>query len=83
MDLKVVIQTCTLTQYGNYFVVAQLDEIVYADKSKKSQKFRSEVNFNTNMPSFKKNVFQFTNLSYGSKMTLKIGCFNTRLFVEP
>jgi len=83
MDIKVIVQNCTLTQEGNYFMLLQLDELFFSDKDKKSTKFRSEVQFNSSHPSFKKNVFQFSNLSYGNRITLKIGCFNTRLMTEP
>lgn len=60
-----------------------MDELQYARKERKSQKFRSEVQFSSSNPQFKKNVFQFSALSYGDRLTLKLGCFNTRLLSEP
>lgn len=83
MDLKVILNNCILQDIGNHFIVVQIDEIQYADRQKKTTKFRSEVSFNSATPLFKKNVFLFEGLSYGNKMTLKIGCFATRLLSEP
>ncbi|CAD8210830.1 unnamed protein product [Paramecium octaurelia] len=83
MDLKVIIQNCVLVTQGNFFMVVQIDELQYTSKEKKTQKFRSEVQFTNAHPQFRKNVFQFTNLSYGDRVTLKVGCFNTRLTSEP
>ena len=60
-----------------------MDELLYTDKNKKTQKYRSEVCYDTAYPQFKKNVYTFTNLEYGNKITLKIGVFNTRLISEP
>jgi hypothetical protein len=38
-------------------MVVQIDELQFAAKDKRIQKFRSEVQFTTAHPSFKKNVY--------------------------
>ena len=83
MDLKVLINQCSLAETGNFFVVVQIDELLYEERKKKTQKFRTELQLNTSNPHFRKNVFLFENLSFGSKLTFKLGCFSCRLLSEP
>lgn len=43
MDLKVMIANGHFSVHGNYFIIAQLDEVVFPQKDRKSYKQRTEV----------------------------------------
>ncbi|EAS01999.1 hypothetical protein TTHERM_00500850 (macronuclear) [Tetrahymena thermophila SB210] len=83
MDLKVLVNSCNFKVMGNYFIVAQLDELTFPEQNKKVQKARTEIQLRTQTPTFQKNMLTFKDLSFGSRLTLKLGVFLTRLQSDP
>ena len=49
----------------------------------KTHKFRSEIVINSNQPKFKKNSFIFQDVSFGSRLTIKFGIFQTKHYSDP
>ena len=60
---------------GNYFLLVQLDETEYPSKLTRTQKYRTEIDYSTEFPSFQKNYFVFNNVQLGNKLTFRIGLF--------
>lgn len=77
-----MIQHCELRHRANFFIVGQCDAIIYPEKVKKSQKFRTDISTDTEYPKFSKNVFKFENISLGNRVLLKFGCFRTKENVD-
>jgi len=64
---------------GNYFVVIQLDEVEFPSRARKTYKYRTEVIPLATTPKFIRNVFTFQNISLGSRITVKVGLFDSKL----
>lgn len=58
--------------------MGQCDAIIYPEKAKSSQKFRTDLSTDTEYPKFAKNVFKFENISLGNRVLLKFGCFRAK-----
>ena len=82
MDLKVEILSTNLRESANYFLMVQMDEMEFPEKNIKTIKFRTEILPLVSQPFFTRNLFIFNGLSFGSRLTLKIGCFSTSLLSE-
>ena len=63
---------------GNYFLVVQMDETELNSGNTKTQKYRTEIDRNTEYPQFFKNYFEFF-ISTENKITLRVGLFNTEI----
>ena len=63
---------------ANFFIVGQCDAIVYPEKKKSSQKYRTDLSTDTEYPKFSKNVFKFDDISLGNRVLLKFGCFRAK-----
>jgi len=77
-----MIQHSELKHRANFFLVGQCDAIIYPEKTKKSQKFRTDVSTDTEYPKWSKNVFKFENISLGNRVLLKFGCFRAKESVD-
>lgn len=64
-----------VTQKGNYFLLVQLDETEFPSKLRRTQKYRTEIDYSTEFPQFHKNYFEFTNVQLGNKLVIRIGLF--------
>ena len=73
--LSLEITRCDVKEKSNYFVLVQLDETEYPSKLIRTQKFRTEIDYTTEFPSFQKNYFIFSNVTLGNKLILRIGLF--------
>ena len=62
---------------GNYFMLVQLDETDSITGLKKSKKFRTEIDFDTQFPNFLKNYFDFNGVNISNKLVIKIGLFKS------
>jgi hypothetical protein len=82
MDLKVEILNTNLRENANYFLMVQMDEMEFPEKNVKTFKYRTEIIPMVSQPFFSRNLFNFNGLSFGSRLTLKIGCFSTSLLSE-
>ena len=60
---------------GNYFLLIQLDETEFPSKLTKTQKFRTEIDYSTQFPSFYQNYYSFNKVNLGNKLILRIGLF--------
>ena len=60
---------------GNYFLLIQLDETEFPSKLTKTQKFRTEIDYSTQFPSFHQNYYSFNKVNLGNKLILRIGLF--------
>jgi len=80
--ITVVIQHSELRHRANFFLVGQCDAIIYPDKKKQSQKFRTDISTDTEYPKWSKNVFKFSNISLGNRVLLKFGCFRAKENVD-
>ena len=60
---------------GNYFLLIQLDETEFPSKLTKTQKFRTEIDYSTQFPSFQQNYYSFNKVNLGNKLILRIGLF--------
>ena len=63
---------------GNYFLLIQLDETEYPSKLTKTQKFRTEIDYSTQFPTFHQNYYSFNNVNLGNKLILRIGLFKVK-----
>ena len=57
---------------GNYFLLIQLDETEFPSKLTKTQKFRTEIDYSTQFPSFHQNYYSFNKVNLGNKLILRI-----------
>lgn len=64
-------------------MMIQLDELEFPSKILKTFKFRTEIVPLSTNPLFSKNTFNFFKISFGSRITLKLGCFSTELYSDP
>lgn len=56
-------------------MVVQLDEVEYPSGLKKIQKFRTEIDINTDFPQFLKNFFEFKIFSLTNRIVMRFGLF--------
>lgn len=82
MDLKILIKSCELKKIGNFYIVVQMDEVIYPQKHKRVEKQRTDIIVETSGPKFKKNLFNFENVNLGSRITIKFGCFRTQQVID-
>ena len=82
MDLKINLLRCNMKNTGNYYLVSQIDELEYPDKVLKSYKKRSDIVISSSNPKFLKCIFEYNNLSFGSRITLKLAIFDTSIIEE-
>jgi len=64
---------------GNYFILVQLEETDSFTGLKKSQKFRTEIDFDTQFPNFLKNYFEYNGVNISNKLVIKIGIFKSEI----
>ena len=55
---------------GNYFLLIQLDETEFPSKLTKTQKFRTEIDYSTQFPSFHQNYYSFNKVNLGNKLII-------------
>lgn len=79
MDLKILVKRTELKHRSNYYLIVQLDELRFPSKETKTTKHRTEVVPFSSGPIFHKNLFEFENLDLGSRVTLKLAVFVTKL----
>ncbi|CAI2366387.1 unnamed protein product [Moneuplotes crassus] len=80
--ITIMIQHCELKHRANFFLVGQCDAVIYPQKAKKTQKFRTDISTDTEYPKWSKNVFKFANISLGNRVLLKFGCFRAKESVD-
>ena len=51
-----------VNQKGNFFLLVQLDETEFPKKLRRTQKYRTEIDYSTEFPQFHKNYFEFNNV---------------------
>lgn len=64
-----------VNQKGNFFLLVQLDETEFPKKLRRTQKYRTEIDYSTEFPQFHKNYFEFNNVQLGNKLVIRIGLF--------
>jgi hypothetical protein len=62
--------------------VVQLDEIEFPSQLRRTQKFRTEIEAETEFPQFLKTYFEFNNVILGNRIVLRLGLFQTRLITD-
>jgi hypothetical protein len=60
-------------------LVVQLDEIEYPSGLKRSQKFRTEIEYDSEFPQYMKNFFEFNKVSFSNRVIIRIGLFRTNI----
>lgn len=60
-------------------MVVQLDEIEYPSGLKRSQKFRTEIEYDSEFPQYMKNFFEFNKVSFSNRVIIRIGLFRTNI----
>ena len=79
MDLKILVKRTELKHRANFYLIVQLDELLFPSKETKTSKHRTEVVPFSSGPIFRKNLFEFESLDLGSRVTLKLAAFVTKL----
>ena len=64
-----------VNQKGNFFLLVQLDETEFPKKLRRTQKYRTEIDYSTEFPQFHKNYFEFNNVQLGNKLVIRLGLF--------
>ena len=64
-----------VNQKGNFFLLVQLDETEFPKKLRRTQKYRTEIDYSTEFPQFHKNYFEFNNVQLGNKLVIRVGLF--------
>lgn len=64
--------------FGNYFLVIMLEQLTFPDNLVITEKFRTEVQSETEFPVFLKNYFEFRKIEMGNRISLKIALYLTQ-----
>lgn len=64
-------------EFNNYFIVLQLDQLSFPSKLSKTETYRTEIESETEFPSFIKTFFSFKSIDISNRITIKTGLYTT------
>lgn len=67
-----------IKQFGNHFLVLKLEQLSFPEKLLSVENFRTEIQTDTEFPTFIKTNFDFEGISLGNRLTFKVGLYSTK-----
>lgn len=77
--IKIEITRTDVKTFGSHFIIIQIEQETFPEKLINKETFRTNIESETEFPVFIKNIFEFSNIIFGNRITLKFGLYSTRV----
>lgn len=77
--IKIEITRVDVKTFGNHFIAVLLEQETFPERLINKEQYRTNIESDTEFPVFIKNIFEFSDIILGNKITLKFGLFSTKV----